>query len=285
MTKVNDLKERNMDQLHSEVLLEPFYTDILSKQFSNSVESIEYCRKLCAQYGFTIKQEASTYRNIYVYCSREGFPDSLRNPKSNPKRRRPSKRCDCRWRIVLNENDGKWAFRKSLNPEASKHNHELMKPEEIETSWPKDMLELICELARQRLPTPDIRTRVQLLFPHISWNERRFYNRLSEERQKIRIRDAQQRVRQLNKIWSNLCSASAGSQELIDIVTTEMNALLDKICKMTQTDPSTLLPPSLHDHSSPHTSSSYNIDDNASLCESNDHGDSSSQDEVIIMIH
>ncbi|CAO3629540.1 unnamed protein product [Cunninghamella echinulata] len=77
MTKVNDLKERNMDQLHSEVLLEPFYTDILSKQFSNSVESIEYCRKLCAQYGFTIKQEASTYRNIYVYCSREGFPNSL----------------------------------------------------------------------------------------------------------------------------------------------------------------------------------------------------------------
>lgn len=150
-----------------------------------------------------------------------------------------------------------------------------MKPEEIETSWPKDMLDLICKLARERLPTPDIRTRVQLLYPHISWNERRFYNRLSEERQKIRIRDAQQRVRHLNNIWSNLCTASAGSQELVDIVSSEMNTLLDKVCKMTQTDPSTLLPPTFHDNNDNHL-----MDDNNSNDDLNDHGDSSSQDEV-----
>ncbi|KAI8089191.1 uncharacterized protein BX664DRAFT_385720 [Halteromyces radiatus] len=228
--------------------LDSFYADILSKGFSNSVDAIDYCRRLSARHGFTIKQEQSTYRNIYVYCSREGFPDSLRNPKSNPKRRRPSKRCDCRWRVVLNENNGTWEFRKSLNPEASKHNHELMRPEEIEKGWPKEMLDLICELARQRLPTPDIRTRVQLLFSHIPWNERRFYNRLSEERQKIRIRDAESRVQQLNGLWSNVLATAAGSQELTDMVQLDINKIVDKLCSMTQTDSSTLPPPLMQEH-------------------------------------
>ncbi|CAO3633359.1 unnamed protein product [Cunninghamella blakesleeana] len=79
MTEINDIKKSETDQIPNESYLEPFYADILAKQFKSSAESIDYCRKLCAQYGFTIKQEASTYRNIYVYCSREGFPNSLRN--------------------------------------------------------------------------------------------------------------------------------------------------------------------------------------------------------------
>ncbi|CAO3591850.1 unnamed protein product [Absidia cylindrospora] len=100
MTEQNVLE--NSDR-SAHISLDSFYADVLSKKFNTSVEAIDYCRKLCAQFGFTIKQEQSTYRNIYVYCSREGFPDSLRNPKSNPKRRRPSKRCDCKWRITLND--------------------------------------------------------------------------------------------------------------------------------------------------------------------------------------
>ncbi|CAO3593162.1 unnamed protein product [Absidia cylindrospora] len=236
MTEPNNLQD-NYGPL--EISLEPFYTDILSKKFTTSVEAIDYCRKLCARFGFTIKQEQSTYRNIYVYCSREGFPDSLRNPKSNPKRRRPSKRCDCRWRIVLNEQNETWHFRKSLNPDASKHNHDLMRPEEIDKGWPKEMLDLICELARQRLPTPDIRTRVQLLYAHVPWNERRFYNRLSEERQKQRIRDASHRVQQLCGIWSNLVTAAAASQELTDLAQIDLRRIVDKLCGMTQTDSST----------------------------------------------
>ncbi|ORZ15221.1 hypothetical protein BCR42DRAFT_452079 [Absidia repens] len=236
MTEPNKLQDNNRPL---EISLEPFYTDILSKKFTTSVEAIDYCRKLCAHFGFTIKQEQSTYRNIYVYCSREGFPDSLRNPKSNPKRRRPSKRCDCRWRIVLNEQNESWHFRKSLNPDASKHNHDLMRPEEIDKGWPKEMLDLICELARQRLPTPDIRTRVQLLYAHVPWNERRFYNRLSEERQKQRIRDASHRVQQLCGIWSNLVTAAAASQELTDLAQIDLRRIVDKLCGMTQTDSST----------------------------------------------
>jgi hypothetical protein len=61
-------------------------------------------------------------QNIYVYCSREGVPDSQRNPKPSPQRKRPSKRCDCRWRIVLFENDQeRWEFRKSVNAASSEH--------------------------------------------------------------------------------------------------------------------------------------------------------------------
>ncbi|ORZ19403.1 hypothetical protein BCR42DRAFT_489351 [Absidia repens] len=240
MTEQNVLENNDRS---ANISLDSFYADVLSKKFNTSVEAIDYCRKLCAQFGFTIKQEQSTYRNIYVYCSREGFPDSLRNPKSNPKRRRPSKRCDCKWRITLNEQNGNlWEFRKSLNPDASKHNHELMRPEEIDNGWPKEMLDLISDLTRQRMATPEIRSRVQLLYAHVPWNERRFYNRLSEERQKLRVLDAQARVQQLQGIWSNLVTASAASQELTDMAVTELNRMVDQLCGITQTDPTTLPP-------------------------------------------
>ncbi|KAI8342484.1 hypothetical protein BC941DRAFT_466154 [Chlamydoabsidia padenii] len=229
----------------TEQQLEPFYTKLLSLKFTDSATAIKQCRALCAQYGFTVKQEASTHRNIYVYCSREGLPDSQRNPKSNPQRKRPSKRCDCRWRVVLYEREGVWEFRKSLNPEAANHNHDLMRPEEIETPWPKEVIELICELARQRLPTQEIRSRVQSQFTTISWNERRFHNRLSDERQKIRYRDAGQRARYLTGIWTKICMVSAGHEDLADYVEEDLIKLLETVCKSTNTDESTLVIPSL----------------------------------------
>ncbi|SAL95081.1 hypothetical protein [Absidia glauca] len=223
--------------------LEPFYTTLLSLKFTDSATAIKQCRALCAQYGFTVKQEASTHRNIYVYCSREGLPDSQRNPKSNPQRKRPSKRCDCRWRVVLYERDGNWEFRKSLNPEAAKHNHDLMRPEEIETSWPKEVNELICELARQRLPTQEIRSRVKAQFTSITWNERRFYNRLSDARQKIRYRESGQRAQHLTGIWTKICMVSVGHEDLADYVEDDLIKLLETVCKLTDTDESSLTIP------------------------------------------
>lgn len=184
---------------------------------------------------------------------------------------------------MLNENNGTWEFRKSLNPEASKHNHELMRPEEIDKGWPKEMLDLICELTRQRLPTPDIRARVQLLFADIPWNERRFYNRLSEERQKQRVRDAEARVQQLHGLWSNVVAAAAGSQELTEIAQADIHRMVDKLCSMAQTDASTLpLPlvqqPSSSDHD---LEDPYDTGGQASSQDAMDTtGDSSSQDEV-----
>lgn len=174
------------------------------------------------------------------------MPDSLRNPKSNPQRKRPSKRCDCRWRVVLYENESsKWEFRKSLNPEAGKHNHELMRPEDIERSWPKQVTDLICELARLRMTTQDIRGRVRDQFPNIHWNERRFYNRLSEERQKIKLRDSVDRTHQLSNLWSKVCMATAGNDDLFQFVKQELVMLFQSICETVQIDPQTFPAPYL----------------------------------------
>ncbi|ORE08187.1 hypothetical protein BCV72DRAFT_334637 [Rhizopus microsporus var. microsporus] len=234
--------ERQQEQA---LFLEPFYERLMGITFSESAAAIEHCRDLCAEYGFTVKQEASTHRNIYVYCSREGLPDSLRNPKSNPQRKRPSKRCDCRWRVVLFENEGRWEFRKSLNPEAGKHNHELMHPDEIERSWPKEVTDLICELARLRMTTQDIRTRVQAQFPHIHWNERRFYNRLSEERQKIKQRDTTERTHDLCQFWSKICALTTGNEELTQFVKGELSTLYQILSEAAQVDDSSLPPPTV----------------------------------------
>ncbi|KAF7731903.1 hypothetical protein EC973_007734 [Apophysomyces ossiformis] len=272
----NDTTQGDPQAQGSEQSLEPFYASLINVPFADSVTAIEHCRDLCAQYGFTVKQEASTHRvffyplrhlqqgwrttacsmtylspyllfskNIYVYCSREGLPDSLRNPKSNPQRKRPSKRCDCRWRVVLYENKGHWEFRKSQNPEAAKHNHELMRPEEIEKNWPKEVIDMICELARQRLTTQEIRTRVKSRFTDINWNERRFYNRLSEERQKIRQREAAARSCHLTSLWATVCMAAAGSEELSNFVEGELTKLFHTACQMAHIDPETLKAPVL----------------------------------------
>jgi hypothetical protein len=143
------------------------------------------------------------------------------------------------------------------------------------------MLYLICELTRQRLPTPDIRARVQLLFADIPWNERRFYNRLSEERQKQRVRDAEARVQQLHGLWSNVVAAAAGSQELTEIAQADIHRMVDKLCSMAQTDASTLPVPLVHQPSDHDLEDPYDTGGQASSQDAMDTtGDSSSQDEV-----
>ena len=179
-------------------------------------------------------------KNIYVYCSREGKPDSVRNPKGSPKRKRPSKRCDCRWCIVLFERDGQWEFRKSLNPEAARHNHPLMRPEEIESNWSQEMIDFIYQLARTQLSTAEIRTRVQARYPHVAWKERRFYNRLSEERQRFRQHEATTRTRHLTSLWSKICMAAAGNDELTSYVEAQLGELFHNTCQMAKIDPTVL---------------------------------------------
>lgn len=120
-----------------------------------------------------------------------------------------------------------------------------MNPDEVERSWPKEVTDLICELARQRLTTQEIRNRVRDQFPNIHWNERRFYNRLSEERQKIKLRDTVDRTYQLNQIWSQVCTASAGNDDLFQYVKQELDILLQSICDTSQIEPESLPPPSI----------------------------------------
>jgi hypothetical protein len=42
--------------------MDQLYERLLKKPFNNSVSAIEYCRSVCAEFGFTVKQEASANR-------------------------------------------------------------------------------------------------------------------------------------------------------------------------------------------------------------------------------
>ncbi|CDH54315.1 hypothetical protein RO3G_03251 [Lichtheimia corymbifera JMRC:FSU:9682] len=217
------------------VSMEPLFERLLKRTFPDSKTAIEHCRKLCAEFGFTVKQEASANRNIYVYCSREGLPDSQRNPKPSPQRKRPSKRCDCRWRVVLSENEHEqWEFRKSMNPTASEHNHEMMSPDEMVKAWPTEVNDLIIHLARQRLQTHEIREAVKSQFPDITWNERRFYNRLTEERKRIKQRGVLDRSQRLLVMSARLCAVVASNEDWTAAVEIEMAKMLENYSQLSR---------------------------------------------------
>ncbi|KAG0163947.1 hypothetical protein DFQ30_010736, partial [Apophysomyces sp. BC1015] len=235
MTKVT---EQDPSTPFTRVSMEPVYERLLKKTFPDSAHAIEFCRAACSEFGFTVKQEASANRNIYVYCSREGLPDSQRNPRPSPQRKRPSKRCDCRWRVVLSENDQEqWVFRKSLNPNASEHNHEMMSPDEMVKAWPQEVNDMIIQLARQRLQTHEIRETVKQRFPDITWNERRFYNRLTEERKRIRQRAVIERTQRLLMLSARLCSVVAANEDWATCVESDLSRMLDNFCQLTRITP------------------------------------------------
>ncbi|KAG2233837.1 hypothetical protein INT48_005283 [Thamnidium elegans] len=224
--------------------LDAFYATLLSRTFITSTEAITFCRDLCSSHGFTVKQEQSTHKNIYVYCSREGLPDSHRNPKVNPQRNRHSQRCECRWRIVLFENlKTTWEFRKSQNAEAFIHNHPLLRPDEIKKEWPREVSEKIFELARQRLPTNEIRQLVREQYPDISWDDRRFYNRLSEERQKMKQRDTAMRTIRLVNLSAQICMVNSGSEDLSHYVESKLLSLLEDTCKFANVNSNSIAMP------------------------------------------
>lgn len=166
------------------------------------------------------------------------MPDSQRNPKPSPQRKRPSKRCDCRWRVVLSENEHEeWEFRKSMNPNASEHNHEMMSPEEMVKAWPIEVNEMIIQLARQRLQTHEIREAVKQQFPEISWNERRFYNRLTEERKRIRQRGVVERSQRLLMLSARLCSVIASNEEWAHCVENDLQRMFENFCQLARLTP------------------------------------------------
>ncbi|CEP15873.1 hypothetical protein [Parasitella parasitica] len=228
MTKPeHDMLNDSKPNTYMRVPMEPLYERLLKKPFGDSVSAIEYCRSVCAEFGFTVKQEASANRNIYVYCS-----------KPSPQRKRPSKRCDCRWRVVLSENEHEqWEFRKSMNPNASEHNHEMMSPEEMVKAWPAEVNEMIIQLARQRLQTHEIREAVKQQFPDISWNERRFYNRLTEERKRIRQRGVVERSQRILLLAAQLCSVVASNEEWAFAVDTELQRMFENFCQLARLTP------------------------------------------------
>ncbi|KAG0362321.1 hypothetical protein BGZ54_008682 [Gamsiella multidivaricata] len=175
--------------------MDDFYDRLLSLSFEQSSDAITKCRDLAREHGFTVKQETSSNKNVYLYCSREGVPDSVKNNKEI-KRKRLSMRCDCKWRITLFQQESKlWVFRKAMNPASMVHNHPLISPDDIRQPWPPAVFDRIAYYANQRiLSTAETRERIKEDFPELVWDERRFYNRLTEERKQIRLRDSETRV-------------------------------------------------------------------------------------------
>ncbi|KAF9177115.1 hypothetical protein BGZ50_009175, partial [Haplosporangium sp. Z 11] len=206
--------------------------------FEQSNDAITKCRDLAREHGFTVKQETSSNKNVYLYCSREGVPDSVKNNKEI-KRKRLSMRCDCKWRITLFQQESKmWVFRKAMNPASMVHNHMLISPDDIRQPWPAAVFDRIAFYANQRnLTTSETRERIKEDFPDLVWDERRFYNRLTEERKQIRMRDSESRVFTIMDLAARVASVASADTTLTHKVTTALESVLIEICEQLRIDP------------------------------------------------
>ncbi|CAG8520781.1 13689_t:CDS:2 [Ambispora gerdemannii] len=230
-------------------VMDSFYARLNSLKFATSQLATGTCRQLAREYGFTVKQETS--------ANKARLSDSKKTGKQT-KRKRSSLRCDCKWRIVLfqNEEDRLWEFRKSQNPQSSEHNHELSPPEHIPLPWPPRVVERIAYHASLGLATNEIRIAVQQEFPNILWDERRFYNRLSEERRKIKARETETRVIETMAMAARVAALVCSSKEY----TEKVHQALNTVIPSTESTPSPLCDPILYPPMSfPSTSSNLDL--------------------------
>ncbi|PKY37448.1 hypothetical protein RhiirA4_512375 [Rhizophagus irregularis] len=224
-------------QMSPSTMMDNFYARIIPLKFQSAKEALSYCRQLAKEYGFTMKQETSSNKNIYIYCSREGVADSSKQTK----RKRSSIKCDCKWRIVLFKDDNnQWEFRKSNNPQHAQHNHDLI-PENIPAPWPPNVLQRIAEYANSGFLTGDIRQLMQQEFPNLSWDERRFYNRLAEERKKIKIRETEKRVIETIVLAARVASLACSSYEYTNKVKAVLQQAFDDICESANIDSTSVM--------------------------------------------
>ncbi|RIA88441.1 hypothetical protein C1645_877413 [Glomus cerebriforme] len=224
-------------QVSSLTVMDSFYARITSLKFQSAKEASTYCRQLAKEYGFTMKQETSSNKNIYIYCSREGIVDSSKKTK----RKRSSLKCDCKWRIVLFKDDNsQWKFRKSNNPQHLTHNHDLI-PENIPAPWPPNVLQRIAEYASSGFSTGDVRQLMQLEFPTLPWDERRFYNRLAEERKKIKVQETEKRVVETIVLAARVASLACSSHEYTNKVKTVLQQAFDDICESANIDSNSII--------------------------------------------
>jgi hypothetical protein len=137
----------------------------------------------------------------------------------------------------------RYQFRRSLNPSASWHNHEMMPQEEMIKYWPPEVTDMIITLAGQRMATNEIRQRVQARFPEVPWNERRFYNRITEERKRTRYRETTDRVHRLTNLSVRLCSVAAGAEDMAVKVEAELKNMLRQCCDYLKVSPDSIVSP------------------------------------------
>ncbi|KAF9995192.1 hypothetical protein BGZ80_007580, partial [Entomortierella chlamydospora] len=152
-------------------------------------------------------------------------------------------RCDCKWRITLFQQESKlWVFRKAMNPASMNHNHPLISPDDIRQPWPAAVFDRIAFYANQRnLSTSETRERIKEDFPDLVWDERRFYNRLTEERKQIRVRDTENRVFSTMDLAARVASLSSADANLSYKVTSSLESVLLEICEQLRVDPATTI--------------------------------------------
>ncbi|CAG8520511.1 9071_t:CDS:2 [Funneliformis mosseae] len=177
---------------------------------------------LRTHYTFEISKFKRSYIVLPTASKRVWFHDKTRN------------------QFDIHEGKSQWKFKKSNNPQHAEHNHDLI-PENLPVPWPPSALQRIIEYASSGLPTGDIRQLMQQEFPHLPWDERRFYNRLAEERKKIKIRETERRVAETIVLAARVASLACSNQEHTDQVQTILQQALEDICESTNIDPNTVI--------------------------------------------
>ncbi|KAG0216170.1 hypothetical protein BGX31_000685 [Mortierella sp. GBA43] len=118
------------------------------------------------------------------------------------------------------------------------HNHTLISPEAIRQPWPPAVFDKIAYYARQRsLSTADTRDRIKEDFPGLVWDERRFYNRLTEERKQIRHRDSENRVFNTMDLAAKVASLASSDANLSCRVIKTMENMFNELCDQLRVDP------------------------------------------------
>jgi hypothetical protein len=122
----------------------------------------------------------------------------------------------------LAENEfSEWVFRKSLNPNASEHNHQLQ-----DALWP-EVHDRIVQLVRQNTKDDDIRDTIKSQFPDIVWDEPRFLNDLKAERKRLRQKGVTERVQRLIMASTRLCSVVAANEDWAACVEGDLVKMLE----------------------------------------------------------
>ncbi|OAQ26900.1 hypothetical protein K457DRAFT_1821775 [Linnemannia elongata AG-77] len=125
-----------------------------------------------------------------------------------------------------------------MNPASMVHNHPLISPDDIRQPWPAAVFDRIAFYANQRnLTTSETRERIKEDFPDLVWDERRFYNRLTEERKQIRLRDSESRVFSTMDLAARVASLASADPSLSYKVTSSLENVLVEICEQLRIDP------------------------------------------------
>ncbi|KAG0174500.1 hypothetical protein DFQ30_004133 [Apophysomyces sp. BC1015] len=117
----------------SPISTEELFDKLLAQVFPNSNTAIEFCRSMCADYGFSIIEEKVTDKIICLYCSLSALPECKLHALQDEKDKDL-----CQWGVMLFKNDkAQWQFQKFAHNNESMHSHTLTTQETESYCAPK----------------------------------------------------------------------------------------------------------------------------------------------------